>query len=40
MKRESNRKKEVEMNLNSKQILQTKYTKAKKKRKKWLNKVT
>lgn len=31
MKRESNRKKEVEMNQNNKQILQTKYTKAKKK---------
>lgn len=33
MKRESNRKKEVEMNQNSKQILQTKYTKAKTKKK-------
>ena len=31
MKRESNRKKEVEMNQNSKQMLQTKYTKAKEK---------
>ena len=31
MKKESNRKKEVEMNQNSKQMLQTKYTKAKEK---------